>query len=138
MAARLQAGIVSVNEYPITFPQTPFGGYKESGIGREQGLEAVYHYSRVKNVLINPLWGRSRWDLRLPNGVFWWRGLTFIEFDQRMRLWFFLTLFLAGIFPLSFLFISVLQLGPSGFLLAILASFLLTLLGYLILRRDWS
>ncbi len=53
MAARLQAGIVSVNEYPITFPQTPFGGYKESGIGREQGLEAVYHYSRVKNVLIN-------------------------------------------------------------------------------------
>ncbi len=53
MAARLQAGIVSVNEYPITFPQTPFGGYKESGIGREQGLEAVYHYSRVQNVLIN-------------------------------------------------------------------------------------
>lgn len=53
MAARLQAGIVSVNEYPITFPQTPFGGYKQSGIGREQGLDAVYHYSRVKNVLIN-------------------------------------------------------------------------------------
>ncbi|MFQ5919448.1 MAG: aldehyde dehydrogenase family protein [Thermoplasmata archaeon] len=55
MASRLQAGIVSVNEYPITFPQTPFGGYKESGIGREQGLDAVYHYSRVKNVLINLL-----------------------------------------------------------------------------------
>ncbi|MFQ5552388.1 MAG: aldehyde dehydrogenase family protein [Thermoplasmata archaeon] len=55
MAARLQAGIVSVNEYPITFPQTPFGGYKESGIGREQGLDAVYNYSRVKNVLINLL-----------------------------------------------------------------------------------
>ncbi|MEE9592765.1 MAG: aldehyde dehydrogenase family protein, partial [Thermoplasmata archaeon] len=55
MAARLQAGIVSVNEFPITFPQTPFGGYKESGIGREQGLDAVYHYSRVKNVLINLL-----------------------------------------------------------------------------------
>ncbi|MEE9163429.1 MAG: aldehyde dehydrogenase family protein [Thermoplasmata archaeon] len=53
MAARVQAGIVSVNEYPITFPQTPFGGYKQSGIGREQGLDAVYHYSRVKNVLIN-------------------------------------------------------------------------------------
>jgi aldehyde dehydrogenase (NAD+) len=55
MAARLQAGIVSVNEYPITFPQTPFGGYKQSGIGREQGLDAVYHYSRVKNVLVNLL-----------------------------------------------------------------------------------
>jgi aldehyde dehydrogenase (NAD+) len=55
LAATLQAGIVSVNEFPITFPQTPFGGYKESGIGREQGLDAVYHYSRVKNVLINLL-----------------------------------------------------------------------------------
>jgi aldehyde dehydrogenase (NAD+) len=55
MAASLQAGIVSVNEFPITFPQTPFGGYKDSGIGREQGLDAVYHYSRVKNVLINLL-----------------------------------------------------------------------------------
>jgi acyl-CoA reductase-like NAD-dependent aldehyde dehydrogenase len=55
MAAELESGIVSINEYPVTFPQAPFGGYKESGIGREQGLEAVYSYSRVKNVTINLL-----------------------------------------------------------------------------------
>lgn len=55
MAAQIESGIVSINEYPVTFPQTPFGGYKESGIGREQGLEAVYSYSRVKNVTINLL-----------------------------------------------------------------------------------
>lgn len=53
LAAELEAGVVSINEYPITFPQTPFGGYKESGIGREQGLDAVYHYTRVKNVMVN-------------------------------------------------------------------------------------
>ncbi len=52
-AARLQAGMVAVNEYPITFPQAPFGGYKESGIGHEQGMGAVYHYTRTKNVVMN-------------------------------------------------------------------------------------
>ncbi len=55
MAAELEAGMVSINEYPVTFPQTPFGGFKESGIGREQGLEAVYNYCRVKNVNVNLL-----------------------------------------------------------------------------------
>ncbi|MFQ5838185.1 MAG: aldehyde dehydrogenase family protein [Thermoplasmata archaeon] len=55
MAAELESGIVSINEYPVTFPQAPFGGYKESGIGREQGLDAVYSYSRVKNVTVNLL-----------------------------------------------------------------------------------
>lgn len=55
LAAELESGVVSINEYPITFPQTPFGGFKQSGIGREQGLEAVYSYCRVKNVNVNLL-----------------------------------------------------------------------------------
>ncbi len=55
LAAEVEAGIVSINEYPVTFPQTPFGGFRESGIGREQGLEAVYSYCRVKNVNVNLL-----------------------------------------------------------------------------------
>lgn len=55
LASELEAGIVSINEYPITFPQTPFGGFKQSGIGREQGLDAVYSYCRVKNVSVNLL-----------------------------------------------------------------------------------
>lgn len=55
LAAGLEAGIVSVNEYPVSFPQTPFGGFKESGIGREQGLDAIYQYCRVKNVNVNLL-----------------------------------------------------------------------------------
>ncbi len=55
LASEVEAGIVSINEYPITFPQTPFGGFKRSGIGREQGLDAVYSYCRVKNVNVNLL-----------------------------------------------------------------------------------
>ncbi|MBV0902892.1 aldehyde dehydrogenase family protein [Haloarcula salina] len=52
-AARLDYGMVSINEYPQTFPQTPFGGFKESGIGREQGTEAIKEYTQAKNVNVN-------------------------------------------------------------------------------------
>ncbi|WIV66991.1 aldehyde dehydrogenase family protein [Natrialbaceae archaeon AArc-T1-2] len=52
-AQELEYGMVSVNEYPVTFPQTPFGGVKESGEGREQGYEAVREYTQAKNVNIN-------------------------------------------------------------------------------------
>ena len=53
IARRLQAGMVSVNEYPVTFPQTPFLGWKQSGLGQEQGVDAVLFYTHVKNVLVN-------------------------------------------------------------------------------------
>ena len=53
LARRLKAGMVSVNEYPITFPQTPFLGWKQSGLGQEQGLDAILFYTHVKNVLVN-------------------------------------------------------------------------------------
>jgi len=53
VARRLEAGMVAINESPITFPQTPFGGYKESGLGFEQGVRSVEPYTRRKNVVIN-------------------------------------------------------------------------------------
>ena len=49
-ARDLQCGMVSINEYPITFPQTAFTGWKQSGIGVEQSQEALRFYTRVKNV----------------------------------------------------------------------------------------
>lgn len=52
-ARRLDAGIVSVNEYPITFPQTPFGGFKASGLGSEQGIDGIHFYTRLKAVTMN-------------------------------------------------------------------------------------
>ena len=52
-ASRLEYGMVSVNEYPQTFPQTPFGGVKESGLGREQGTEAIREYTQSKTVNVN-------------------------------------------------------------------------------------
>ncbi|WP_129113498.1 aldehyde dehydrogenase family protein [Halegenticoccus tardaugens] len=53
IANELEAGSVVVNEYPATFPQAPFGGYKKSGIGREKGLQAVEHYTQLKNITIS-------------------------------------------------------------------------------------
>jgi aldehyde dehydrogenase (NAD+) len=53
LASRLEAGQVQVNRYPAGDVQTPFGGYKSSGIGREKGTEALHHYSQLKTVIID-------------------------------------------------------------------------------------
>jgi aldehyde dehydrogenase (NAD+) len=53
VARRLDAGMVSINEAPITFPQTPFAGFKESGLGFEQGVRSAESYTRRKNVVVN-------------------------------------------------------------------------------------
>jgi aldehyde dehydrogenase (NAD+) len=50
MADRLQAGTVWVNTYRSTSFTTPFGGYKASGLGRENGVEAIREYLQVKSV----------------------------------------------------------------------------------------
>ncbi len=52
VAARLQAGQVYVNEYPSGGVETPFGGYKQSGLGREKGREALFQYSQLKTVIV--------------------------------------------------------------------------------------
>ncbi len=53
MAQEVEAGIVTINEEPVTFPQTPFGGFKWSGNSSEQGMDAISTYVRVKNISLN-------------------------------------------------------------------------------------
>ena len=52
VAGQLEAGRIVVNEYSGGFVQTPCGGYKSSGYGREQGIEALSHYTQLKSVII--------------------------------------------------------------------------------------
>ncbi len=52
MADRLQAGTVWVNTYRATSFTTPFGGLKNSGIGRENGRDAIFAYLEEKSVWI--------------------------------------------------------------------------------------
>ena len=49
----IRSGIVWVNTYRLVSPLAPFGGYKDSGYGRESGLEAIYDYTRPKTVWLN-------------------------------------------------------------------------------------
>lgn len=53
VAERLKAGSVWVNCYNVTDPASPFGGYKESGFGREMGSYALENYTEVKSVWID-------------------------------------------------------------------------------------
>jgi len=50
VAARIQSGQVHLN-YPAWDPQAPFGGYKQSGNGREYGVEGMEEYMEVKSIL---------------------------------------------------------------------------------------
>jgi acyl-CoA reductase-like NAD-dependent aldehyde dehydrogenase len=50
MARKLEAGTVWVNTYRALTFNSPFGGYKSSGIGRQNGIEAVYQYLQTKSV----------------------------------------------------------------------------------------
>ena len=49
----IQAGRVWVNNYHAYPAHAAFGGYKQSGIGRETHLKALEHYQQTKNVLVS-------------------------------------------------------------------------------------
>jgi len=52
-AAAVEAGFVWINEVSKHFLGAPFGGYKQSGIGREEGIEELLSFTREKNIHIN-------------------------------------------------------------------------------------
>jgi len=60
MSEKLRAGTVWVNNARSTSFTTPFGGFKDSGIGREGGMEAVKEFLEVKSVWVSS-------DLEMPN-----------------------------------------------------------------------
>jgi aldehyde dehydrogenase (NAD+) len=53
ISRRLKAGTVWINTYGLMQAALPFGGYKNSGFGRELGTEAIEHYTELKTVWLN-------------------------------------------------------------------------------------
>ncbi|TVT51588.1 aldehyde dehydrogenase [Amycolatopsis rhizosphaerae] len=53
VAGRLRAGTVWINNYRKTSYATPFGGYKQSGLGRENGADALREYTEEKSVWVD-------------------------------------------------------------------------------------
>ena len=53
VARRIETGVLSINSNTSVRVATPFGGFKQSGVGRELGPHALDHYTEVKNVYIS-------------------------------------------------------------------------------------
>lgn len=53
LARRLQAGNISINYPTVNPPEAPFGGYRQSGLGRELSRHVMDAYTQVKNVVVN-------------------------------------------------------------------------------------
>lgn len=53
VAHRLEIGIVWINDHHRIDPASPWGGFKMSGIGRENGLEAYHEYTQTQNIVVN-------------------------------------------------------------------------------------
>jgi len=53
MAKKLQAGTVWLNTFRYIRWVTPYGGYKASGIGKENGIEALKDFTQVKTVVVD-------------------------------------------------------------------------------------
>jgi aldehyde dehydrogenase (NAD+) len=52
VAAKLRAGSVWINAYRVVSPAMPFGGFGMSGIGRENGIDAIHEYTENKSVFV--------------------------------------------------------------------------------------
>jgi acyl-CoA reductase-like NAD-dependent aldehyde dehydrogenase len=53
VARGIRTGVLSVNSNKSVRTETPFGGFKHSGLGRELGLHAMDHYTEIKNVFFS-------------------------------------------------------------------------------------
>ncbi len=53
VAGAVRTGVMGINTHATAMPGLPFGGYKQSGIGRERGFETLKQYTEVKSVIVN-------------------------------------------------------------------------------------
>ena len=71
VARRLRAGTVWVNEWHLLSERAPFGGYRQSGIGREFGVEGLREYMEAKHIHVDEVGAREKktwYDTVVPRG----------------------------------------------------------------------
>ena len=69
VADRIRTGTVWINDYHLISNKYPFGGYKQSGLGREHGVQGYLEYFETKHVHVDVSRDRSkhRWfDVVVP------------------------------------------------------------------------
>jgi acyl-CoA reductase-like NAD-dependent aldehyde dehydrogenase len=52
VARRVESGVLSVNSHSSVHVEAPFGGFKQSGIGRDLGMNALEGYTELKNIYV--------------------------------------------------------------------------------------
>jgi len=67
VAKQIRTGTVWINDYHLLSVAAPFGGYKQSGLGREFGLEGILEYTEIKHVHVDMVDSRA--------GHFWYGSL---------------------------------------------------------------
>lgn len=60
LAERLRTGTVWINEYHLLSDRAPFGGYKQSGVGREFGIDGLKEYMEAKHIHIDEIKDRTK------------------------------------------------------------------------------
>lgn len=71
VASKLRAGTVWINEWHLLNDKAPFGGYKQSGIGRELGLEGLKAYTELKHIHVDEILDRKKkfwYNVAVPEG----------------------------------------------------------------------
>ncbi|MDD5408756.1 MAG: aldehyde dehydrogenase family protein, partial [Candidatus Omnitrophica bacterium] len=53
LSKKINAGIIWINTYGMFYNQLPYGGFKQSGFGKELGREGFLEYTRLKNVILD-------------------------------------------------------------------------------------
>jgi aldehyde dehydrogenase (NAD+) len=69
VAKRIRSGTVWINDHHLINPLAPFGGYKQSGVGREHGIYGMLEYTEAKHIHVDlkqKREGRLWWDMLLP------------------------------------------------------------------------
>lgn len=54
VAKRVESGVISINSHSSVHVEAPFGGFKQSGIGRDLGMTALEGYTELKNIYVAP------------------------------------------------------------------------------------
>jgi acyl-CoA reductase-like NAD-dependent aldehyde dehydrogenase len=53
VARQIESGVLSVNSHSSVHVEAPFGGFKQSGLGRDLGMHAMDGYTELKNIYIS-------------------------------------------------------------------------------------
>ena len=52
ISREIESGVISINDWQASLPETPFGGVKDSGLGTEVGSEGIHEFLKIKTVRI--------------------------------------------------------------------------------------